>query len=81
MTERVDIEQLRRLLDASQAMSQTDELIAMAQRMADDSHDQWRDAAVRALDAALALDDAGLRRKVQRLRDALAASEGERRVG
>jgi len=32
-------------------------------------------------DAALALDDAGLRRKVQRLRDRLAQSEEERRVG
>ena len=72
MTERMDIEQLRALADASEAMSQTDELMAVAQRMADDSQDQWRDAVVRVLDAALALDDAGLRRKVQRLRETLA---------
>ena len=42
--------------------------------------DEWRQLVVRTLDAALKLDDAGLRRKVQRLRDTLAASE-ERRVG
>jgi hypothetical protein len=66
---------------AIQAMGQTDEMMAVAQRMADDSRDVWRDAAVHALDAALQLDDVGLRRKIQRLRDTLAASEEERRVG
>jgi hypothetical protein len=77
----MDIDQLHALFLANHAMGQTDEVMAIAQRMADDSEDQWRDAAVRVLDAALALDDAGLRRKVQRLRDTLAASEEERRVG
>ena len=37
--------------------------------------DEWRQVVVRALDDALKLDDGGLRRKVQHLRDTLAASE------
>ena len=60
---------------ANQAIGQADEMTAMLQRTVDDSEEQWRDTAVRVLDAARALDDAGLRRKVQRLRDTLARSE------
>ena len=75
-----DYDQLRGLVKifterANQAIGQADEMTAMLQRTVDDSQEQWRDTAVRVLDAALELDDAGLRRKVQRLRDALAAHD------
>ena len=61
-----------------------DEAISQAEEItSDDSQDrdEWRQLVVRVLDAALAVDDAGLRRRVQRLRDTLAASEVERHVG
>ena len=81
-----DYDQLRELVEtfaekANQAIGQADEQTAMlVERTVDDSQDEYRPAFMRVLDAALALDDAGLRRKVQRLRDTLAASEEERRV-
>ena len=76
MTSRMDDEQLHALMMASHATNETDELTAMVEHAAGDSEAQRWDATVRALDAALALDDAGMRRKVQRLRDTLAAREG-----
>ena len=82
-----DYDQLRELVEtftekANQAIGQADEQTTMlVERTVDDSQDECRQAVMRVLDAALALDDAGLRRKVQRLRDTLAASEEERRVG
>jgi hypothetical protein len=59
------------------------EAISQAEEMtAEDGQDpdEWRELVARALDAALQLDDAGLRRKIQHLRDTLAPSE-ERHAG
>jgi hypothetical protein len=77
-----DYDQLHELVETftervGEAISQAEEMTA------EDGldPDEWRQLVVRTLDAALKLDDAGLRRKVQRLRDTLAASEEERRVG
>jgi hypothetical protein len=76
-----DYDQLRGLVETftervGEAISQAEELTA------EDGQDpnEWRQLIARALDAALRLDDAGLRRKVQRLRDTLARSE-ERHAG
>ena len=60
-----------------EAISQAEEITAEDGQ----DPDEWRQLIAGALDAALKLDDAGLRLKVQRLRDTLAASEEERRVG
>jgi hypothetical protein len=75
-----DYDQLRGLVEifterANQAIGQADEMTAMLQRTVDASQEQWRDTAVRVLDDSLELDDAGLRRKLERLRDALAAGD------
>src|SRR5436190_1155280 len=67
-----DYDQLRGLVETftervGEAISQAEEMTA------EDSQDpdEWRQLIARALDDALNLDDAGLRRKVQHLRDAL----------
>jgi hypothetical protein len=60
------------------------EAISQAEEMtAEDGQDpdEWRQLIARTLDTALKLDDAGLRRKIQHLRDALATSEETRREG
>ena len=82
MTERKDYDRLHELVETftervGEAISQTEEMTAEAGQ----DPDEWRQLIARALDAALQLDDAGLRRKIQHLRDTLAASEEERRVG
>jgi hypothetical protein len=77
-----DYDQLHELVETftervGEAISQAEEMTAEDGQ----DPDEWRQLVVRTLDAALKFDDAGLRRKVQRLRDTLAASEEERRVG
>jgi hypothetical protein len=71
-----DYDQLRGLVETftervGEAISQAEEMTA------EDSQDpdEWRQLIARTLDAALKLDDAGLRRKIQHLRDALARPE------
>jgi hypothetical protein len=76
-----DYDQLRGLVEsfterANQTISQAEEMTAKDSQ----DPDEWRQLIARALDDALKLDDAGLRRKVQRLRDTLARSE-ERHAG
>jgi hypothetical protein len=72
-----DYEQLRGLVETF--TERVGEVISQAEEMTteDDSQDmdEWRQLVARALDDALALNDAELRYKVQRLRDTLAARE------
>jgi len=71
-----DYDQLHELVETftervGEAISQAEEITAEEGR----DPDEWRQLIARALDAALLLDDAGLRRKIQHLRDTLARSE------
>jgi hypothetical protein len=71
-----DYDQLRGLVETftervGEAISQAEEMTAEDRQ----DPDEWRQLIARALDDALNLDDAGLRRKVQHLRDALAGRE------
>ena len=74
-----DYDQLHELVETftgrvGEAISQAEEITAEDGQ----DPDEWRQLIARALDAALKLDDAGLRRKIQHLRDTLARSEATR---
>ena len=74
-----DYDQLHELVETftervGEAISQAEEITAEDGQ----DPDEWRQLIARTLDAALNLDDAGLRRKIQHLRDALAPSDETR---
>ena len=74
-----DYDQLHELVETftervGEAISQADGITAED----DQDPDEWRQLIARTLDAALKLDDAGLRRKIQHLRDTLAPSDETR---